>query len=634
MKGSSRLDALSDPDTHSSAVLFEKDLAFFQLFFALINRYCPINGVDLVWMSTDPGGSDLVQVSGTRPALPGKRSKYAHSNHTSRTPKVCEMMQPGCALLDKAAECRVSMEGRPEVYRCHAGLVDIAVPVVCEGRHIATLITGQVLRSHADNAGFHEVLDNVRGLETIDKAQLSAAYNSVPVVTDDDIQDTVNILNTFADYLATTWKRLLNAEEAQKLRLNEAQILRQEMAQILLGGQVHESTRLREIARALGFNSYPNRILVVRLPEDPALKPDSLSSDLEFTRIRNAIEDLVKRLMNTMAIQLHRREICVFVPDNGEGTGTVSEARAHSLAKRIVNYIYRQCNLSIRIGIGRPAPDWRRLISSYQQACAALAQSKANTAVYKEPFSTLQPLSDQVALACEALAQNDRQYFHSTLCSIFVSANKSLSSKDGSIIALRQFLLVAVGAIIFKAHGMACDPAALERWRRDTCEGLELATNTFDLGELWSSCADRLSAEIEQVNSGKHEQLVDRARAHIHRNIGWPEGSQPIVIEEIAALLRVSEGHLSRTFKRITGMTFERYVIEKRIERAQRLLLDPNSRVSEVADKCDFCNPAYFARIFRKVVGCTPTEFSKHPSLHQAASGTPTHRCSSPVGQM
>ena len=442
MKGSSRLDALSDPDTHSSAVLFEKDLAFFQLCFALINRYCPINGVDLVWMSTDPGGSDLVQVSGTRPALPGKRSKYAHSNHTSRTPKVCEMMQPGCALLDKAAECRVSMEGRPEVYRCHAGLVDIAVPVVCEGRHIATLITGQVLRSHADNAGFHEVLDNVRGLETIDKAQLSAAYNSVPVVTDDDIQDTVNILNTFADYLATTWKRLLNAEEAQKLRLNEAQILRQEMAQILLGGQVHESTRLREIARALGFNSYPNRILVVRLPEDPALKPDSLSSDLEFTRIRNAIEDLVKRLMNTMAIQLHRREICVFVPDNGEGTGTVSEARAHSLAKRIVNYIYRQCNLSIRIGIGRPAPDWRRLISSYQQACAALAQSKANTAVYKEPFSTLQPLSDQVALACEALAQNDRQYFHSTLCSIFVSANKSLSSRtEVSSLCDNSFLL-------------------------------------------------------------------------------------------------------------------------------------------------------------------------------------------------
>jgi AraC-like DNA-binding protein len=126
--------------------------------------------------------------------------------------------------------------------------------------------------------------------------------------------------------------------------------------------------------------------------------------------------------------------------------------------------------------------------------------------------------------------------------------------------------------------------------------------------------------EVGRANWGKYEQIVERARALIHKNIDRPEGSQPVSIEEVAALLHVSEGHLSRTFKRIAGVTFERYVIEKRIERARKLLLDPSSRVSEVADRCDFCNPAYFSRIFRKIVGCTPTEFSKHPTLHQATA--------------
>src|ERR1019366_2807617 len=216
----------------------------------------------------------------------------------------------GCAASDKAAEARVSRTGRPEVYQCHAGLIDIAVPVVCEGRHIATIFTGQVLRSQPHAPSFRDVLNNVRPLGAIDHALLEAAYQQVSVVTDEEIQHTVSILEIFAEYLATAWKRLLDASEAQQLRLRESQLLRKDMAHILLEGHIEENARLSDIARTLRFTSYPNRVLIVQ-PQDE-IEPGATQSsfDLQITRTMYAIEDLTSNIKNVMSVYLHRRGIC------------------------------------------------------------------------------------------------------------------------------------------------------------------------------------------------------------------------------------------------------------------------------------------------------------------------------------
>ena len=618
MSGTSQLEALSYLDGKSAATLFEKDLSFFELLLVLINKSCAIKSIDLMWKNGDSIGSDLVQITGTTQALQGTCSRYVHSGNDSPTPRFCEIVQSGCATSDKAAEARVSATGKPEVYRCHAGLVDIAIPVVCDGRHIATLFTGQVLRARPDDPGFQEVLENVRSLGTIDSTQLRAAYDRVPVVTDGDIEDAVKILEVFADYLGTAWKRLLEATEAQQLRLRESQLLRKEMAQILLDGHDEESERLREIARVLGFTLYPNRIMIVQQVGEARPGFSSSSSDLEVTRVKFAVEDLMGKVTNAMAVHLHGREVCVFFSDSGERTGTLSEVKPYALAQKIVNYVHQQCGLRIRLGVGRASGGWNRLKESYQEAWAALTESEATVAFYKEPTGTFQALSDQMSLVCDALAHQDLDCLRSALELVFVFGNSHVGKKTDSVVGLRHSLLLVLGAIMQTARGLACNQVALEYWRRSTCESLELATNALELRDSWASCTDRLVEEVGHANWGKYEQIVEHARALIHKNIDRPEGSQPVSIEEVAALLHVSEGHLSRTFKRIAGVTFERYVIEKRIDRARKLLLDPSSRVSEVADRCDFCNPAYFSRIFRKVVGCTPTEFSKRPTLYQA----------------
>ena len=67
----------------------------------------------------------------------------------------------------------------------------------------------------------------------------------------------------------------------------------------------------------------------------------------------------------------------------------------------------------------------------------------------------------------------------------------------------------------------------------------------------------------------------------------------------------LSTGHIGRVFRRTVGITLEEFLIRKRMELSKRTLLDPRLNRAEVAEHCGFCNPAYFASVFKKYVKCS-----------------------------
>jgi len=84
---------------------------------------------------------------------------------------------------------------------------------------------------------------------------------------------------------------------------------------------------------------------------------------------------------------------------------------------------------------------------------------------------------------------------------------------------------------------------------------------------------------------------------------------QGVTVEEAAAALGISAGHLSRLFKQETGRTFVDYLMHLRVKRAAELLRDPKIKVYEVADLVGYSDARYFGQIFKKITGLTPREF-------------------------
>ena len=140
--------------------------------------------------------------------------------------------------------------GKADVYTRHAGLIDTAVAVMCQGEHIATLFTGQVVIEPKREEHLLQIQDSLAGLDYLDPAKLQTGYWKVREVTQEDIQHTITVLEILASHLANTWKRLIDLVRGQQQRDREARLCRREFAHMLLDGRVDlEQPRLGELAR-------------------------------------------------------------------------------------------------------------------------------------------------------------------------------------------------------------------------------------------------------------------------------------------------------------------------------------------------------------------------------------------------
>lgn len=84
---------------------------------------------------------------------------------------------------------------------------------------------------------------------------------------------------------------------------------------------------------------------------------------------------------------------------------------------------------------------------------------------------------------------------------------------------------------------------------------------------------------------------------------------EPLSLGTVSKAVNTSSFYFCKLFKKATGLNFTDYVSRVRVEKAKNLLLNPNARVSEVAYEVGFQSLTHFNRVFRKVVGESPTEF-------------------------
>jgi AraC-like DNA-binding protein/ligand-binding sensor protein len=85
--------------------------------------------------------------------------------------------------------------------------------------------------------------------------------------------------------------------------------------------------------------------------------------------------------------------------------------------------------------------------------------------------------------------------------------------------------------------------------------------------------------------------------------------AEPLSLGRIASVANISRHYFCKMFKKATGMSFIDYLSRVRVEKSKTLLLNPNSRVSEVAFACGFQSMTNFNREFKRIVGRSPTQF-------------------------
>jgi len=85
--------------------------------------------------------------------------------------------------------------------------------------------------------------------------------------------------------------------------------------------------------------------------------------------------------------------------------------------------------------------------------------------------------------------------------------------------------------------------------------------------------------------------------------------TKEIRLAQLAALINISEGALSRKYKSVTGMGLTEYIHSRRIELACRLLSNTEKKFPEVVELCGYRDVKYFATLFKRVIGVSPSKY-------------------------
>ena len=87
--------------------------------------------------------------------------------------------------------------------------------------------------------------------------------------------------------------------------------------------------------------------------------------------------------------------------------------------------------------------------------------------------------------------------------------------------------------------------------------------------------------------------------------------ASPLDIAALARVAHVSEAHFIRTFRDTFGETPHRYLQRRRVERSMFLLRETERSVTEICLDVGFTSLGTFSKMFREIVGETPSAYRK-----------------------
>ena len=102
---------------------------------------------------------------------------------------------------------------------------------------------------------------------------------------------------------------------------------------------------------------------------------------------------------------------------------------------------------------------------------------------------------------------------------------------------------------------------------------------------------------------------LNRARAQKVQEYILRHYGQDLTLTVLAAQVNIVPTTLCHVFKVVTGLRISDYIIQTRINQAAKLLRDTSMEVKAVTYACGFSTQTNFNRHFKRLMGCTPTEY-------------------------
>jgi len=126
----------------------------------------------------------------------------------------------------------------------------------------------------------------------------------------------------------------------------------------------------------------------------------------------------------------------------------------------------------------------------------------------------------------------------------------------------------------------------------------------IDLLAIFSQQLSALGSQFMIREFAAQAPLANKIRQFIAEH-----HDERLSLAQTAAAMNMSVFHLCKSFRRLTGQNFARYLAQVRIEAVKQQLLNPGIPITQAAFAAGFQSLSQFNRLFRRFVGQSPRQF-------------------------
>ena len=160
---------------------------------------------------------------------------------------------------------------------------------------------------------------------------------------------------------------------------------------------------------------------------------------------------------------------------------------------------------------------------------------------------------------------------------------------------------------LFMVIEMVSEKLSENEQLKNTDEVFRFIMDSHTLDEIVDELQKRIDAVFQRMNLEMENNSVWRIKQYIKKNYSDPMLS----IYEIASYVDHNISYVNLLFRKDEGITINQYITQYRVAEAEKLLVQSNLPIKEVAVRVGYQNSNYFSKVFKKVKKMLPKEYRR-----------------------
>jgi len=438
----------------------------------------------------------------------------------------------------------------------------------------------------------------ISGYDEFKYAQEAISLNVKPLTSED-----INLfLSSLKIQLDEEYDRKFNVETAMRHYKDSLPLMiNHTINSMLITNEVTSEQVLR--LSQYGLDVSPGRYLACLLEVESSDDKEELIS---LEKLRVLLEEISHATFQQYSLKHHlivQNGIFFFIKEKSEPILREIDAFLYEVLQTAEQYM----GMRIRAGISEPFTDFTHLSVAYREARKAIHYGKfLNTGriVYLSEVENKE--TRQFVIDIEELKSFEHIAKFGSVLEIrnYLTQWRNQFEQDQSVIVAHDLFVISLANIILNfAQSVNANTNAL--FGDSLLATMMSITNIHSLFDWAEEKILHLRSQYLETTISRTEEMLRKAKRYVDEHYMDPNLSLNVVCD----YLDISISYLSMLMKREKNLSFNKYIVQVRMEQAKVFLQTTNLKIIDISLLCGYNEVYYFSHSFKKYTGRSPKQY-------------------------